>query len=207
MRFRPDIQKLEREKRMKKCQEIREITSPSRIKRKMKPPVLTRARNLPELMERWPKEKGEVSSEISIEEPKDPPKSTERQLEERGEAWLSSSMVKMVQIEVATLENTSSMLNQGLAIVMENNTYASVADILQRDLRIELGEETIWSRPNELGWITTRLMIQRPIFGNWVVIMPEFGSQNIIIQYSNLAVNPPPPLTSTINTWTACFVN
>jgi hypothetical protein len=41
MRFPPDIQKLEREKRMKKQQEIRELRSPLRIKRKMKPPIPT----------------------------------------------------------------------------------------------------------------------------------------------------------------------
>ena len=115
----------------------------------------------------------------------------ERWPEERGQASSSSSVVEMVQIEVATVENTSSMINQGLAIVMGNNSYASVADILQRDLRIELGEATIWSRLDELGWITTRLMIQRPVFGNWVVITLEFGSQNIIIQYSNPTVTPP----------------
>lgn len=57
----------------------------------------------------------------------------EWRLEEMGEALSSSSMVEMVQIEVATLENTSSMINQGLAIVTGNNSYASVANILQRD--------------------------------------------------------------------------
>lgn len=41
--------------------------------------------------------------------------------------------------------------NQGLAIVMENNNYASVAYILQRDLRIEPSEATIWSRLDEIG--------------------------------------------------------
>ena len=65
----------------------------------------------------------------------------------------------MVQIEVATVENTSSMINQGLAIVTGNNSYASVANILQRDLRIEPSEATIWSRLDELGQITARLMI------------------------------------------------
>ena len=104
----------------------------------------------------------------------------------------------MVQTEVATLENTSSMINQGLAIVVGNNSYASVEDILQRDLRIEPGEASIWSRLDELGRIMARLMIQRLVFGNWVVIMPKFGSQNIIIQYSNPTVNPPP--ANTINT-------
>ena len=83
------------------------------------------------------------------------------------------------------------MINQGLAIVVSNNSYASVVDILQRDLRIEPSEASIWSRLDELGRITTRLMIQRPVFGNWVVITPEFGSQNIIIQYSDPMVNPP----------------
>ena len=79
-------------------------------------------------------ERGEVSSEISTEEPNDPPESMERQPVERGKASLSSSVVKMVQIEVATVENTSSMINQRLEIVAGNNSYDSVADILQRDL-------------------------------------------------------------------------
>ena len=46
MRFPPDIQKLEREKRLKKREEMHELTSLLRIKRKMKPPILTRPRNL-----------------------------------------------------------------------------------------------------------------------------------------------------------------
>jgi hypothetical protein len=75
----------------------------------------------------------------------------ERRPEERGEASSSSSVVEMVQIEVETLENTSSMINQGLAIVVGNNSYALVADILQRDLRIEPVEATIWSQLDELG--------------------------------------------------------
>ena len=52
-------------------------------------------------------------------------------------------MVRMVQTELTTSEITSSMLiqNKGLAIVTTNNTHASVADILQRDLQIEPGEE------------------------------------------------------------------
>ena len=108
-------------------------------------------KNLLESMERRPEEKGEVSSEISTEEPNDPPESMDRRLEERGEASSSSSMVEMVQIEVARMENTLSMINQGLAIVTGNNSYALVADILQRDLQIEPGEATIWSRLDELG--------------------------------------------------------
>ena len=72
----------------------------------------------------------------------------------------------MVQTEVAMLENMSNMINQGLAIVAENNSYASVADILQRDLQIKPSEASIWSRLDELGQIMARLMIQRPVFGN-----------------------------------------
>ena len=143
MRFPPDIQKLEREKRLKKRQEICELTSPLRIKRRMKPPVSTRPRTLHESMERRLEEKGEVSSEISMEEPNDPPESMERRLEERGEASSSSFVVGMVQIEATTLENMLRMINQGLAIVTGNNSYASVADILQRVLQIEPGEATI----------------------------------------------------------------
>ena len=111
-------------------------------------------------------ESGEVSSEGSMEQANNPPESMERQPEEWGEASSSSSVVEMVQTEVVTLENMSNMINQGLAIVVANNSYASVADILQRDLRIEPGEATIWSRLDKLGGITARLMIQRPIFGN-----------------------------------------
>ena len=98
-------------------------------------------------MERQPTKRGEVSSE----QPNNPLESMERRPEERGEDSLSSSVVKMVQTEVVTLENMSGMMNQGLAIVAENNSYASVADILQRDLQIEPGEASIWSRLDELG--------------------------------------------------------
>ena len=80
-----------------------------------------------------------------MKEPNNQPDSMERRLEERGEASSSSIGVETVQIEVATVENMSSMINQGLAIIMGNNSYASVADILQRDLRIEPGEASIWS--------------------------------------------------------------
>ena len=134
MRFPPDIQKIKREKRQKKHEEMREIASPLRMKRKMKPPILTILKDLPESRKIRPVDrKGEVSLEISTKEPKDLPESRESRLEERkGEALLSSSTVGMVQIESMMLEITSGMLiqNQGLAIVIENNTYASVADIL-----------------------------------------------------------------------------
>ena len=151
MRFPPDIQKLEREKRLKKRQEIRKLTRPLRIKRRKKPPVSTRPRTLLESMERRLAERGEVLLEGSTKQPNNPPELMERRPEERGEASSSSSVVEMVQIEVATLENTSSMINQGLAIVMGHNSYASVANILQRDLRIDLGEASIWSRLDDLG--------------------------------------------------------
>ena len=78
MRFPPDIQKIEREKRKKKSEEMREITSPLRMKRKMKPPVPTRPKDLPKSREsRLVERKGEVLSEISMEEPKDLPESRE----------------------------------------------------------------------------------------------------------------------------------
>ena len=117
----------------------------------MKPLFPTRLRTLPESMERQPEEKGEVLLEMSTKEPNDPIESMERRLEETGEASSSSSVVGMVQIEATTLEHKSSMINQGLAIVTGNNSYASVVDILQSDLRIEPSEATIWSRIDELG--------------------------------------------------------
>ena len=78
---------------------MHERTSPLRIKRNMKPLVLTRPKDLSKLMERQPKEKGEVLSEISTKELKDPPESRERRPEEKGEASSSSSTIVMVQIE------------------------------------------------------------------------------------------------------------
>ena len=78
MRFPPNIQKLEREKRLKKKQEICELTSPLRIKRTMKPLVLTKPITIPQSMERKPEKRGEVLLEISMEEPNDPPESMER---------------------------------------------------------------------------------------------------------------------------------
>ena len=86
-----------------------------------------------------------------MEEPNDPPESMERRQEERGEALSSLSGVEMIQIEEMTLENTSSMINQGPTIIVGNNLYGSVVEILQRDLRIEAGEATIWSRLDKLG--------------------------------------------------------
>ena len=77
---------------------MREAASPIRFKRKMKPLVPTRPKDLPKLRESWPVEwKGEVLLEISMEEPKDLPESRESRPEERkGEASSSSSMVGMV---------------------------------------------------------------------------------------------------------------
>ena len=78
MRYPPDIQKIEREKRHKKREEMRDIASPLRIKRKMKPLVPTRPKDLPESRESQPVErKGEVLLENSIEAPKGLSKSRE----------------------------------------------------------------------------------------------------------------------------------
>jgi hypothetical protein len=52
MRLPPDIQKLQREKRLKKSEEMREFASLLRIKRKMKPPVSTSPKDPLESRER-----------------------------------------------------------------------------------------------------------------------------------------------------------
>lgn len=54
------------------------------------------------------------------------------------------------------------------------NAYSLVGSILQRDLRIELGEASIWIRLDVLGQISARMMIHRPLYGNWVMITLEF---------------------------------
>jgi hypothetical protein len=195
MRYPADIQKIEREKRQKKREEMCNIASPLKIKRKMKAHILTRSKYLPESRESQPVErKGEVLSKNSTDTPKDLSKSRESWPEERkDEASSSSSMVGVVQIEMTTSEILSDILvqNQELAIATADNAYSSVGNILQIDLRIEPGEASIWSWLDVLGQISARLMIYRPLYGNWVIITPKFGSHNIIIQYSNPMVIPP----------------
>ena len=51
MRFPTTIQKIEREKRQRKREEMREIASPLNIKRKMKSHILTRPKYLPKSRE------------------------------------------------------------------------------------------------------------------------------------------------------------
>ena len=92
-------------------------------------------------------------------------------------------MVGVIQIETTVPEILSDILvqNQELAIATIDNAYSLVGSILQRDLQIEPGEASIWSQLDVFGQISARLMIHRPLYGNWVLITPEFGSYNIII--------------------------
>ena len=91
---------------------------------------------------------------------------------------LSNILIQNQELEIATIANSMS-------------TYSFVGSVLQRYLRIEPGEASIWSQLDVLGQISTKLMIHRPLYGNWVMITPEFGSQNIIIQYSDsMTVHP-----------------
>ena len=72
MRYPTDIQKIEREKRQKKCEEMCDIASPLKIKRKMKEHIPNRPKDLFESRESRPVErKGEVLSENCINVPKD----------------------------------------------------------------------------------------------------------------------------------------
>lgn len=98
MRYPPDIQKIEREKWQEKHEEMRDIAGPLRIKRKKKPPIPTRPKDLPELRESWPVErKGEVLSKNLTKVPKDLSESRESWQEEiKDEASSSSSEVGVV---------------------------------------------------------------------------------------------------------------
>ena len=202
MRYPTVIQKIEREKRQKKCEELHEVASPLKTQRKTKSHFPTRPKDLLELRESRPDgRKGEVLSENSINAPKDLSESRESQPEEgKDEASSSSSTIGVILTETTTLEILSNILteNQELAITTTANpmdTYSSVGSILQRDLWIKPGEASIWIRLDVLGQISVRLMVHRPLYGNWIVITLEFGSHNIIIQYSNLtAISPLPTL-------------
>ena len=95
-------------------------------------------------------------------------------------------MVGFIQTEMTALEILSNILiqNQELAITIATNlmdSYSLVGSILQRDLWIEPGEASIWSSLDALGQISARMMIHRPLFGNWVVITHEFGPYNISV--------------------------
>ena len=107
---------------------MRDIASPLRIKRKMKPPVPTRPKDLPESRESRPIErKGEVLSENLNEAPQGLSKSRESRPEERkDEASSSSSIVRVVKIEPTTSETMSEIIlqNQELAIAIEDNTFS-----------------------------------------------------------------------------------
>ena len=98
MRYPTDIQKIKREKRKKKHEEMHEIASPLKIKRKMKSHILTRPKDLPKSREsQLDERKGEVLSKNSIDAPKDISKLRESRPEERkDEASLSSSVVGVI---------------------------------------------------------------------------------------------------------------
>ena len=91
-----------------------EITSPLKIKRKMKPHIPTRPKYLPESREIQPIErKGEVILENSTDAPKNLFESGEIQPEERKDEALSSlSIVRVVQIEITMLERLLNILVQ-----------------------------------------------------------------------------------------------
>ena len=77
---------------------MREIESLLKIKRKMKPHIPTRPKDLPESRESWPDErKGEVLSENSTDALKYLSESSEIQIEERkDEASSSLSMAGVI---------------------------------------------------------------------------------------------------------------
>ena len=112
---------------------MRDIASPLRIKRKMKPLIPTRPKDLPKSRESWLVEsKGEVLSESWTEAPKDLSESRGSRPEERkDEASSSSSVVGVVEIEPTTSEAMSDIIvqNQELAITTANNMYSSVGGI------------------------------------------------------------------------------
>ena len=79
MRYPTNIQKIEREKRQKKREEMRKIASSLKIKKKMKAHISTRPKDLPESREiQLVERKGEVLSKNSTDVPKDLSESRER---------------------------------------------------------------------------------------------------------------------------------
>ena len=90
----------------------------------------------------------------------------------------------MIIIPIITVSTI--LQNQELAITSSTNHVTicpSVRHILERELQVGPREESIWSRIDDLGQVTARLIINRPLYGNWVMITLEFGSNKIIIQY------------------------
>ena len=204
MRHPTDIQKIEREKRQEKREELRDIASPLKTKRKLKSHISTRPKYLPESRERRPDErKGEFMLEDSTIVPKDLSELRENRPEERkDEASSSSSIVGVIQTTSEILLNIV-LQNQELAIATTTNpmsSYSWSGSILQRDLQIKPGEASIWSWLDALGQISSTSMIHKPLYGNSVMITPEFGSYNIIIQYFDSTTSPPPASTTYFRT-------
>ena len=72
-----------------------------------------------------------------------------------------------------------------------------IPQILERYVHIKPHQASIWSQLDDQGQIRERLMIQRPLQENWIVIMPKVWSNNIIIQFLYLMeVSPMPTLIS-----------
>ena len=100
MRYPTNIQKIERENRQKKREELCEIAIPLKSKRNLKSHELTRSKYLPKSRECWPNERnGKGLSEDSTIVPKYLSKSRESwPKESKDEALSSSSMVEVIQI-------------------------------------------------------------------------------------------------------------
>lgn len=137
MKHPADIQKIEREDRQSRCQEIHKIAFPIKFKRKMKPRQLAKRQKDPSLSRKSRLEEGmdEASSKELIIVLKDLPASRESwPIDREDEASSSSSVVEsMVMTETEALLKTT-LQSQELAIAARPNLvaiYTSIGHILE----------------------------------------------------------------------------
>ena len=63
--------------------------------------------------------------------------------------------------------------------------------IVKRDFGIGVTESSIWCLLEDCVQIVDRMMIQRPLYGNWITFAPEFRRNYFHLLYSEHVEAPP----------------
>lgn len=170
-----DIQKLEREKRIKRREEMKTKASPLQKKWNMPKKRSDRPTDPQPASEGRPSER-EVEVLTITETP------------QMGEAVPGALPLVVIQINgIGNDHSISPFLNS-----------PSIQHILESEMRIRPSQASIWSQVNGWGFIERRIQIECPLHGNYVTITPEFSNHFIIVSYLGIREAPPLPSLSLI---------
>jgi len=163
-----DIQKLEREKRLKRREEMKVKSSPLQKKRNMPAKKGERPIDPQPASEGRPCQR-EVEVPIITEAP------------QMGEAVSEALPLALVQSNgIGNVQSVSSFLQSPV-----------VQFILENEMHIRPGQVSIWSQINDWGIVERRIQIERPLQGNFVTIIPKFSNHFIIVTYPGIEEAPP----------------